>query len=170
MPPRRRTLERHVFLLMLVSFLLWTAALAAGWLGPLDASVRVPLVDPRSTGGQIAEAFALVTHPFGLFALTLMLALWAHRRRLRRLALALTLSTLGLPAYELMALVSARPRPPTLFTDSVSAGGFSYPSGHVVAATIVTWVAVTIANAQRESNESRWRRQAWGGLFVAADQ
>lgn len=165
MPPRRRTLERHVFLVTLVSFLIWTAAVASG---PLDASVRVPLVDPRSTGGQMAEAFALVTHPFGLFALTLMLALWAYRRRLRRLALALALSTLGLPAYELMATLSARPRPPTLFTDSVSAGGFSYPSGHVVAATIVTWVAVTVANAQRKSNGSRWRRQAWGGLFVAA--
>ena len=108
MPPRRRTPERHVFLLTLVAFLLWTAAVAAGQLGPLDASVQVPLIDPRSTGGQIAEAFALVTHPFGLFALTLMLALWAHRRRLRRLALALTLSTLGLPAYELVAMVSAR--------------------------------------------------------------
>ena len=168
MPPRRRSLERNAFLLALASFLLWTAALASGLFGPLDAAVRVPLVDPRSTGGQIAEAFALVTHPFGLFALTLMLALWAHRRRLRRLALALALSTLGLPAYELVAMVSARPRPPTLFTDSVSAGGFSYPSGHVVAATVVTWVAVTIANAQRKSTGSRWRRQAWGGLFVAA--
>jgi diacylglycerol kinase (ATP) len=168
MPPRRRTLERHVFLLTLVSFLVWTAAVASGILGPFDAAVRVPLVDPRSPAGQVAEAFALVTHPFGLFTLTLMLALWALRRRLRRLALALALSTLGLPAYELVATLTARPRPPTLFTDSVSAGGLSYPSGHVVAATIVTWVAVTIANAQRKSDGSRWRRQAWGGLFVAA--
>jgi len=37
----------------------------------------VPRVDPRSTGGQIAEAFALVTHPFAFSALTLTSSFWA---------------------------------------------------------------------------------------------
>lgn len=168
MTPRRRPQERRTFVVTLLAFGLWTAATAAGLLDRLDASVRVSAVDPRSTGGQLAEGFALLTHPFGLFALIGLLAVWAHRRRLRRLALALGLSTLGLPTTLLVRELEARPRPPSPFVNSVSATGPAYPAGHLVAATIIIWVAVTIADAQRKSGRSRWTRRIGGTAFVAA--
>lgn len=164
----RRLAERNVFLVMLGCFLAWTAVTVTGTLTSFDNSIRAAPIAARSTAGQIAEGFALVTDPLPLFSVTLLLALWAVKRRLRRLALALALSFLGLPAYLAVRTLCAQPRPSSNFSDSISASGFGYPSGHVEVATILTWLTVAVANAQREATLTRVRRCALGLLLVAA--
>jgi YegS/Rv2252/BmrU family lipid kinase len=171
--PARRPAERRVFLAALTLYSGWTIAVATGATDGVDRLFGSPVLDPRSLPGQLAEAFALLTHPVLILLGTLTVAVRAYGQRQRRLSLALVVAALGVPAWELQRLVLPRERPVSLFTDSVSAAGDAYPSGHMVAATLLTWVAVTLANAQRKSARSQWKRRLLGGFLVGcvgADQ
>ncbi|BBH70043.1 hypothetical protein ACTI_67280 [Actinoplanes sp. OR16] len=165
--------QRHLFLAALVLYIGWTSAVAAGVTDAIDRHITGPRLPPRSIPGQLAEAFAALTHPTLILLVMLGAAARSFPQRQRRLAVALLVAALGIPAWELQRLLLPRDRPASLFADSLSAAGTAYPSGHMVAATLLVWVSVTVANAQRRSSREQWRRRL-AGLFllscVAADQ
>lgn len=133
----------------------------------IDSWLVAPGMTPRSGPGQVAEAFALITHPYVVLALTIALAVRSLQQRQRRLGLALVTAALGIPLWDLQRVLVDRARPESLFSDSISAAGPAYPSGHVLAATVLTWVVVTLANAQRRSRRTQWRRRVLGSMLVA---
>lgn len=175
MPARaRRGFEPIVFGVALVAFAGWTVGVLTGWLGDnLDSRFPAPALDPRSYGGQIAEAFSLATNPFFVMVLAALAAIAAFQQRQRRLSAALAIAMLGVPLWQLCRMLVDRPRPESGFSDSISAVGSAYPSGHLVAVTILLWMVSAIAVAQRRSRSSSARRRVLVGLLVlitAVDQ
>ncbi|MBZ4487482.1 NAD(+)/NADH kinase [Microbacterium sp. cx-55] len=163
----RRKTELVWFLCAFAVYTVWTGAVVTGMAAPIDALIQTPPLEPRTAPGQAVEAFALVTHPYVVLLVTAVAALNALRQRQRRLALALTIAAVGLVLWDVQRAMIGRPHPVSDFADSVSAWGSAYPSGHIVGATVLTWVAVTLANAERRSPRSQRRRRALGMLFVA---
>ncbi|ROQ52586.1 diacylglycerol kinase family enzyme [Rathayibacter sp. PhB152] len=163
----RRTTELVVFLGALALYSGWTFGVVNGSGDSLDSLLRTPSLPPRSAAGQSVEAFALLTHPYVVLMVTVLAALRSLRQRQRRLALALTIAALGLVLWELQRNLIGRPHPLSEYHDSVSALGAAYPSGHIVGATVLTWVVVTLANARRRSRRSQRERRLLGMLFVA---
>lgn len=163
---RRR--DPWVFIAALTLYVGWTLAVLNGWAGTaLDSRFATDPMTPRSAPGQAAEAFALITHPYVILVLTLVLALRTFQQRQRRLSLALTVSAAGILFWDVQRVVFDRPRPDSPFADSLSATGAAYPAGHIVAATVLTWMLVTLANAQRKSVRSQWKRRILGTLLIA---
>src|SRR5918998_1726458 len=124
------------------SILIAAALLAAlvGWtwltfaFGPvqaLDARWVAPPLDPLSPTAQIASAFSLLTWPGVTYAAVAGIAIWAFRRRLRQLAVALGLIIATTWATTtLLKLVFARARPESSL-DLITISGYAYPSGHM---------------------------------------
>ncbi|WP_084830266.1 diacylglycerol kinase family protein [Demequina rhizosphaerae] len=172
--PERRSFEPAVFWLALAAFVVWTIAVTTGWAErTVDTWLPASSVPPRSYLGQVLESFSLVTSPIFVTVVTAALAARSYRRRQRHLAVALGVAALGMPLAQILRLAIDRPRPETAFADSLSAAGPSYPSGHVLAVTILVWVLVTVANAQRLSVASRVRVRVLGGaliFFTCVDQ
>jgi len=143
----------------LVAFAGWTVLVVdTGLLSGLDASTRPPPIDVLSPVGQIAAAVALLTMP-ALVSLSLVgVALWAFRRRLRRLSAALLTSVvLGWGGSALLRLLVSRPRPSQAL-DLVTVSGYGYPSGHLTAAVVaVTMITATSVVTRR----SPLVRQSW---------
>ncbi|XVU30113.1 diacylglycerol kinase family protein [Actinoplanes sp. CA-054009] len=169
----RRPLERRVFLAALALYCGWTTLVAVGATGAVDRFFGSPQVPPRSAPGQLAEAFSVLTSPALILVAMLAVAARSFQQRQRRLAAALAVAALGIPAWEVQRLLLARERPVSLFADSLSATGHTYPSGHMVAATLLVWVSVTLANAQRRSARSQWTKRLIGIFLVgcvAVDQ
>jgi len=163
----RRVFEPSVLGIAVTAFVLWTIGVTSGWADrTVDTWLPVADVDPRSPAGQIAEAFALVTDPFFIMAVTAGLAVQAYRRRHRHLAGALAVGAAGMPLLVAVGAAIGRPRPETPFADSIAAAGPSYPSGHVAAMTILIWVGVTVANSQRRSRAARIRWRLLGAVLV----
>ncbi|WP_024285557.1 diacylglycerol kinase family protein [Cellulomonas sp. KRMCY2] len=161
-----RLAERRLFVAAVAAYALWTIGVVLGWTDGVDAAFGHPVLEPRSPAGQLAEVFASATHPFVIVAVTVSLALRSFRRRQRRLARALALASLGVPLWVVQQALYGRPRPSSLFSDSVTASLSAYPAGHMVAATILTWVLVTTANAQRRPGAARWKRRIFGAMLV----
>lgn len=156
-----------VFLGATTVFAVWTIGVTRGGFGGLvDPRFDGAVPDPRSAPGQAAEAFALLTHPYLVVAVTGILALRSWGDRQRRLAAALAIAALGILGADLLRFVIGRPRPVSAFHDSLSATGPGYPSGHLVAATVLTWVLITLANAQRKGVRSQWKRRIVGVFLV----
>ncbi|MDN4476863.1 diacylglycerol kinase family protein [Demequina sp. SYSU T00192] len=165
--PARRSFEPAVFWLALAAFVAWTIAVTTGWADrTVDTWLPASTVPARSYLGQVLEAFSLATSPIFVTLVTASLALRSYRRRQRQVAVALTVAALGMPLAQILRSVIARPRPEGAFADSLSAAGSSYPSGHVLAVTILVWVLVTVANAQRLSTASRVRVRVLGGALI----
>lgn len=149
----------------LLAFVVWSwVALGTGALAGADAASRSPGVDPVSPWGQILAAVALVTTPTVVFVALALLALWAARRRLSNLAWAIGLSIpLTLGTYQLLKLFFRRPRPDTA-APLITAEGWSYPSGHMAALTVLAVFLVGIMVLTR-----RRRLATWGtALLIAA--
>lgn len=162
----RRPLERHVFLAALTACTAWTVAVVIGATDGLDEAVLGPGLAPRTGPGQFAEAFALLSHPYLVGVVTVTLALRALAQRQRRLAGALVLVSLSVPVWELQRWLLSVDRPLSLFSDSVAAAGSAYPSGHMMAATVLTWVFVTLAIARRGRAGSPRRTRLLGALLI----
>ncbi|RXW31435.1 diacylglycerol kinase family protein [Propioniciclava flava] len=129
-----------------VLFVGWTwLTLRTEVLAPLDALSLGRGAAASSACGQILTTFAMVSSPVVVYAVLAGFAFWAVRRRLTRLGAAMIASIVvgALGSLWLRALF-ARPRPPERLP-LITSEGFSYPSGHMVAATIA---AVMIAAAQ----------------------
>ena len=149
------------------AFVLWTLLRLLGVLDPLDRALLPGHIATRSALGQILEGAALATHPSVMFLLALGVAAWSYGRRLRRLAAALAGSVVvGWGGYVLLKLLFRLPRPSSNFEDALTYSGFSYPSGHVVGATVAVATLVTLATAQRRSTLQIWVIRIAGGLFV----
>ncbi len=152
---------------LLVALVGWTwLTFAFGPVQALDARWVAPPLDPLSPTAQIASAFSLLTWPGVTYAAVAGIAIWAFRRRLRQLAVALGLIIATTWATTtLLKLVFARARPESSL-DLITISGYAYPSGHmssIVASSIA--VGATFA-VTRQSVAARLRWQIGAGLLV----
>ncbi|WP_342372358.1 diacylglycerol kinase family protein [Propioniciclava soli] len=165
----------HVFFLVTTAlFILWTwLTLGTSALAGLDALSDGPGVDPASPWGQVLAAIAVVTVPVVQFVGLALLAFWASRRRLNNLAWAAGLAipfTFG--AYQGLKALFARPRPagvPPLIT----AEGYSYPSAHMAALTVLCVMLVAGLILVRQRHLFIWLAAAGLTLlwwFIAYDR
>ena len=169
MAHRGRRLTWLAAALTAAGFLLWSVLRAVGALDGLDRALLPGRIPQRSPFGQILEAISIVAHPIVVFIAVLGLALWSGARRLRRLSMAIIGAVIvGWTGYELLKLSFRLPRPTSGFSDAITYAGYSYPSGHVVAATIAFATVVTVVTLQRLSTTSIWLTRAAGALFVLA--
>ena len=146
-----------------LAFIVWTRLSAPDPLAPsavlhspggplgLDALLPVPDTHPRSAAGQLAEAFAILTHPLIVLGLIAAGVVYAYTARMRRLSVSLAIAAAGIPTQFLIALRLARPAPGLAFADSIAAFVSTYPNAHVTAMTLASWVLVTLARAHHRS-------------------
>ncbi len=166
-PPTRSSVA--IVLVLLVSFLGWTL-LTLYWapIAALDARFVAPPLEHGSIVAQLASAFALLTWP-GLEYLTLLvIAIWAYRRRLRQLAVSLTLIVaLAWGSATALKLLIGRDRP-DFALDLITTSGYAYPSGHMVGA-VATCIGVGATfSVTRQSVRARTIWLASSFAIVAA--
>jgi diacylglycerol kinase (ATP) len=168
---RRRPTRSSVLIaiLLLLAFVVWTwltftsAAFAA-----LDQATMPPPVAPGSRTAEIIGAFALVTWPGFEYAALAGIALWAIRRRLRQLAVALVLAiALGWAGADLLKIIFHRPRPENAL-DLLTATGYAYPSGHMTGVMILSITVGATFAVTRQSVRARVLWQLGSGLLVLA--
>ena len=162
-PLRLKYVEAVLCVAFALTFAIWTHLSAPGPLTPgadlhahsgltaLDALLPAPSTQPRSAAGQLAEAFAILTHPLLLLAVIAAWVVYAYNARMRRLSVSLAIAAAGIPVQFLIAQSLTRPIPGTAFADSVSAFTHAYPNAHVTAMTLASWVLVTLARAHHHS-------------------
>ena len=144
----------------LIGFVLWTwLTLSTSWLHWLDHWRPVRLA-PDGALAEVARAVAVLTWPLVIWGGLIAMAIWAWRRRLRRLAWALLAS--GGVAWAVSALVKRfvrRPRPESAFGDLFTSSGWAYPSTHMVMITTAAlMVAVVASSTRRRRWVQLWRR------------
>jgi diacylglycerol kinase (ATP) len=166
-PPTRSSVL--IAILLLLAFVVWTwltftsAAFAA-----LDQATMPPPVAPGSRTAEIIGAFALVTWPGFEYAALAGIALWAIRRRLRQLAVALVLAiALGWAGADLLKIIFHRPRPEQAL-DLLTATGYAYPSGHMTGVMILSIAVGATFAVTRQSVRARMLWQLGSGLLVLA--
>ncbi len=156
-----------------VGFALWTWLVFAGALTWLDA-LAAPPAQWQSPAVQIAAAVAVVCHPFVVYSALAGIAIWAFRRRLRNLTLAVLGSVaLGWGGQEVLRRVFQRERPPGSLPELITNQGYAYPSGHLVAVTVAALLVIATTTTTRQPRRviELWR---WLGigliLLVSADR
>ena len=158
-PRRLKYVEAILCIGFTLAFLVWTYLSAPGPLAPgdthrspaIDALLPTPDAQLRSAAGQLAEAFATLTHPFLILGLIVAGVAYAYTARMRRLSVSLAIAAAGIPTQYLIALYLARPAPGSTFSDSIAAFEYSYPNAHITAMTLASWVLVTLARAHHRS-------------------
>ena len=166
-PPR--TAAVVIAALLLVALVLWTwATFSWAALSRVDHRWLARPLDPMSATAQIAAAFALLTWPGVTYATLLAVAWWASRRRLRSLSIALVLMVaLGWGGSALVKLVLGRPRPAQALP-LLTSHGYAYPSGHVIAASVLAiGIGATFA-VSRRSVQARLLWQLGAAVWVVA--
>ena len=158
-PRRLKYVEAVLCIGFALAFLVWTYLSAPGPLAPgathrspaIDALLPTPDAQLRSAAGQLAEAFATLTHPFLILGLIVAGVAYAYTARMRRLSVSLAIAAAGIPTQYLIALHLAHPNPGRAFSDSIAAFEYSYPNAHITAMTLASWVLVTLARAHHRS-------------------
>ena len=142
-----------------LGFVVWTGlVLAFPPVPALDRALLAPPLTPGSGLAQISAAFALLTYPGLVYAAVAGLAIWAWQRRLRQLCLALVLMIpLGWGGSGLLKLVVHRARPDQAL-DVLTAHGYAYPSGHMIAIVCAT---IGIGAAMAVSRQPVRARFVW---------
>ncbi len=156
-PPSRSSLV--ILGLLVAAMALWTVGVFT-WppLAAFDQRLLAPPLTPGSAVAEIASAFALVTWPGLQYAALAATAWWAYRRRLRALALALVLVVVvGWAGSDLLKVIFARERPESRL-DVLTAWGYSYPSGHMVA---VVACSISVGAVFAVTRRSPRRKLAW---------
>lgn len=153
---RRRFGAAHVAALSLAAlFSLWTyLTFRTTVFARIDAMSDTPGVDAASPVGQVLAAIAVVTTPVVMYVLLAGFALWAARRRLTNLAWAAGLVIpLAWGSNHIVKLWARRPRPGTA-ANLITAEGWSYPSAHMTAVTVVAvmFVAAMVLTRRRRPN------------------
>lgn len=171
-PPTARSLV--ILAVFAVAYAVWSVlTLHTQLLGGLDAAVAPPHVLLTSPLGQVAAAVALVTWPMLLYLVLLGTAVWAVRRRLRNLAVALLVAVvLAWGGEALTRQLIGRPRPAHAL-DLLTTVGYSYPSGHLTAAVafVIMLAATFIVTRQSTLVRRGWRiGGSLGVVVVAADR
>lgn len=129
----------------------------------LDSWWPWPPLPIDSSTGRLADVLALVAGPVVTTGALLLVALWASRRRLYRLAGQLLIGALGsLALVTVLKVVVGRQRPETPWLGMLSADA-SYPSGHAAGATILLLGLVAVA---AEARWSKRRRLWWMAVWV----
>jgi diacylglycerol kinase (ATP) len=154
---------------LLVAFVVWT------WLtftslafAAFDQRTSAPPLDPSSSAAQIGAAFALLTWPGFEYATLAAIAVWASRRRLRQLAVALILViTFSWGGVAALKLTFHRSRPEQAL-DLLTATGYSYPSGHVAGAVALSIAVGATFAVTRQTVRARILWQVGSGLLVLA--
>lgn len=146
----------------------WTAGVVLGWFDGFDARLRNRSLDPLSPTAQIFAGIAIVSYPAVTYLAAAGAAWWAWQRRLRKLAWACVLAipvAWGL-AFGLKHLV-ARARPDAPTSVLLTARGYSYPSGHLVAMATVALVIGSVVVTTRQPRRTVNLTSAGLGLLVA---
>ncbi len=154
--------------LLLIALVLWSyLTLSTEVLRRLDSVLAAPL-DPGGPTAEIASAFALLTWPGLEYAALAGIAIWAYQHRLRQLSVALTLTiVLGWGGGNLVKWLVGRARPQD-HLDLITATGFSYPSGHMVAVVSFSIAVGATFWVTRQSFRARVLWQLGAGLLVLA--
>lgn len=150
-----------------LGFTLWTLiVLGTRWLAPIDGSTLARVVANDSFVEQVAEAFALATHPLVLVAVLLVVSWWALRRRLRNLSLALQLAAVfGWLGSAAVRWTLRRERPPSPFDHLLTHHGYAYPSGHL---SMITCSAILVVAVTTTTRQSRGTILGWRALGIVA--
>ena len=166
-PPSRSSVL--IAISLLVAFVVWTwltftsAAFAA-----FDLRTLPPPLDPTSRLAEIASAFALLTWPGLEYAALATIAVWALRRRLRQLAVALILViALGWGGVALLKITFQRLRPEQTL-DLLTTTGYAYPSGHMAGAVALSIAVGATFAVTRQTVRARILWQVGSGLLVLA--
>ncbi|KUM31117.1 hypothetical protein AQ436_16510 [Arthrobacter sp. EpRS66] len=158
--------QARFFAAFIVMFVAWTLLSTVWGLDQMDKVTLAPWIHPRSFAGQIAEAFALLTHPALIFGLILAMSFWSLRRRMRRLAGALGAVAFVIPVTAGIQFITDQPRPPSPYEDSLAYQISGYPSAHMVAVTVLAWVLATLGQARRLTTSSATRSRIMAALLV----
>lgn len=146
--------------LLAVAFAVWTwLALGTHVLRGWDAATTYRGLPTHSPFTQIMEAVAMVTWPGVEYTCLAVVAWWAYRRRLRRLAVALVTSILvSWWGNAALKLAFQRVRPPSPL-DVITMDGWSYPSGHMagIGTAAVMVIATTTTTRQSPRTILLWR-------------
>jgi diacylglycerol kinase family enzyme/membrane-associated phospholipid phosphatase len=166
-PPTRSSVL--IAILLLLAFVVWTwltfnsAAFMA-----FDQRTAAPQLDPDSNTAEIAAAFALLTWPGFEYAALAAIAIWAIRRRLRQLAVALVLVIIfGWGGVNLLKIIFQRPRPEQAL-DLLTATGYAYPSGHMTGVMALSIAVGATFAVTRQTFRARVLWQVGSGLLILA--
>jgi len=153
-PPTRRGLL--ITTALVIGFVVWTVlVLRTPAVHGLDVQLLAPPVDPLSSTGQVLGTIAMVTMPALVLAALLGVAVWAVRRRLRNLAVALVLAVaLAGLGPMLLRRVFRRARPEQMM-EALTGSSFAYPSGHVTAATTAAVMVGAVFTVTRQTKAFR---------------
>lgn len=164
---RRRHLALSTLVLSLLGLVLWTwLTLGTSLLDGLDRWGGQHWITPDGAAAEVWAAIAVVTMPGVLAAFLCVVALWAWRRRLRHLAMALVGSVmLAWLSFTVLKLVVGRARPEPVM-DVITQHGSSYPSGHMTMATTVALMAAATTTTTRQPADSRLLWRAVGVILV----
>ena len=166
-PPSRSSIL--IAISLLVAFVVWTwLTFSSSAFAAFDQRTLAPPLDPTSRAAEIGAAFALLTWPGFEYAALAAIALWAARRRLRQLAVALILVIVfswgGVAALK---LIFQRSRPEQAL-DLLTSTGHSYPSGHVAGAVALSIAVGATFAVTRQTVRARVLWQVGSGLLVLA--
>ena len=166
-PPSRSSIL--IAISLLVAFVVWTwLTFSSSAFAAFDQRTLAPPLDPTSRAAEIGAAFALLTWPGFEYAAMAAIALWAARRRLRQLAVALILVIVfswgGVAALK---LIFQRSRPEQAL-DLLTSTGHSYPSGHVAGAVALSIAVGATFAVTRQTVRARVLWQVGSGLLVLA--
>lgn len=151
-----------------VGFVLWTWLTFTGALQALDA-VQAPPAQWQSPAVQVAAAVAVVSHPVVVYSALAGIAVWAFRRRLRNLTLAvLGAIALGWGGQEVLRGLFQRERPPGSLPELITNQGYAYPSGHLVAVTVAGLLVIATTTTTRQPRRvvELWRWLGIGLILV----
>ena len=166
-PPTRSSVL--IAILLLLAFVVWTWLTfnSAAFLA-FDQRTVAPQLDPDSNTAEIAAAFALLTWPGLEYAALAAIALWAFRRRLRQLAVALVLVIIfGWGGADLLKIIFQRPRPEQAL-DLLTATGYAYPSGHMTSVMALSIAVGATFAVTRQTFRARVLWQVGSGLLILA--
>lgn len=166
-PPTRSSVL--IAISLLVAFVVWTwLTFTSPAFATFDQRTLAPPLDPTSRAAEIGAAFALLTWPGFEYAALAGIALWAARRRLRQLAVALILViTFGWGGVAALKLIFQRSRPEQAL-DLLTSTGHSYPSGHVAGAVALSIAVGATFAVTRQTVRARILWQVGSGLLVLA--
>src|SRR5699024_2874271 len=155
-PPSRRGLL--ITGALVLAFVVWSVLVnGTDLIAPVDRRLLAPPVGVLSRTGQVLATFAMITTPWLVLGALLVVSIWAARRRMRNLAVALVLATAlsGLVPMVLRRIVQ-RERPEQL-VDIMTTTGWAYPSGHMAAiSTAVVMVTAILTVTRQPGSVRRW--------------
>ncbi len=151
-----------------LAFTFWSWLTLSGRLPHWVDSSQLNLhLQPDTQWAEVFTTIALDTHPLVLTVLLAGLAIWAWRRRLRNISVAIVIGVLlAWPLDTVIKALARRPRPPTAL-ESLTFHGYSYPSTHMSMGTAAAILVIATTTTTRQSRASVFTWRLIGVLSVA---